>query len=346
VRPGVEVIRAEAQAIDLGARQVVTADQSLTYDQLVVSLGAELAPESLPGLAESAQTFYTFEGANRLREALNAFSGGTIAIVVAALPYKCPAAPYEGAMLIADCLRRRGLRGKTEVHVFTPEPQPMPVAGPDLGHAVAQMLLTRGITLHSLHRLTVVNPEIRELSFEDQHTVKYDMLVAIPPHRGPRLVREAGLANEAGWVPVDGATLRTEREDVYALGDVTAISLAGRWQPQIPLLLPKAGVFAHAQALTVACRIAARVRGSQGADTFSGGGYCALEAGAGEAGLAYGDFYAEPAPKIEIREVGRAWHLGKVLYEQWWLAPPGPRKATLAAALALGSRALCIPVTL
>src|SRR5581483_9791183 len=87
VRPGVEVIRAEAQAIDLGARQVVTADQSLTYDQLVVSLGAELAPESLPGLAESAQTFYTFEGANRLREALNAFSGGTIAIVVAALPY-------------------------------------------------------------------------------------------------------------------------------------------------------------------------------------------------------------------------------------------------------------------
>lgn len=346
VRPGVEVMNAEARGIDLPARRVETTGQDLTYDYLVVALGAELAPEAVPGLVAAAHTFYTFEGATALRDALQAFAGGTVAVVVTALPYKCPGAPHEGAMLIADFLRRRGLQEKVEVHLFTPEPQPMPVAGPALGEAVKGMLEARGIAFHPLHKLTSVNPEARELSFEGQETVKYDLLVAIPPHRGPSLVRETGLANEAGWVPVDHSTLATEREGVYALGDVTAIPLPGRWKPDVPLVLPKAGVFAHSQALTVARRIAIDINGNGARETFCGDGYCMLEAGEDIAGFAFGNFFAEPSPQVELRKIGRAWHLGKVLFEQWWLAPFGPRRAALQAALALGSRAVGVSVTL
>ena len=78
-----------------------------------------------------------------------------MAVVVSALPYKCPGAPHEGAMLIADFFRRRGLRDRVEVHLFTPEPQPMPVAGPVLGDAVRQMLEAKGIAFHPLHKLTL-----------------------------------------------------------------------------------------------------------------------------------------------------------------------------------------------
>ena len=346
VRPGVELVHAEAQGIDLEARRVATADGPLDYDHLVVALGAELAPEVIPGLTEAAHTFYTFEGATRLRDALNEFTGGTIAIVVGGMPYKCPGAPHEGAMLIADFFRRRGLAGKVEVHLFTPEPQPMPVAGQVLGEAVKGMLEARGIPFRPLHKLTSVKADSRELSFEGQETVKYDLLVAIPPHRGPLLVREAGLANEAGWVAVDRATLTTKHENVYALGDVTAIPIPGRWKPDVPLMLPKAGVFAHSQALTVARRIAAAVNGSEATDTFCGDGYCMLEAGEDVAGFAFGDFFAEPSPRVELRKVGRAWHLGKVLFEQWWLAPFGPRRTALGLALALGGRAMRIPLSL
>lgn len=86
-------------------------------------------------------------------------------------------------------------------------------------------------------------------------------------------MREAGLANEAGWIPVDRVTLRTKYENVYALGDVTAILIPGRWKSDISLMLPKAGVFAHAQAQAVARRIAAQVNGSPPASTFAGAGY-------------------------------------------------------------------------
>jgi len=342
-RPGVEVVLAEAQDIDLSNRRVTTSTQTLAYDTLIIALGAELAPEAIPGLPEAAHTFYTFDGAAKLRDALREFSGGTVAVVVSALPYKCPGAPHEEAMLIANTLRQRGLRDKVDVHLFTPEPQPMPVAGPALGDAVKQMLAGRGIAFHPLYKLTRVDGAARELSFEGKATVKYDLLVAIPPHRSPRIVREAGLANEAGWAPVDRHTLATKHENVFALGDVTAISIPGRWKPDVPLMLPKAGIFAHAQAEAVARRIAAEITGADIEERFSGNGYCMLEAGESLAGFAFGDFYAEPSPQVQLRRMGKTWHWGKVLFEQWWLAPFGLRRAALQRAMMLGSKALGIP---
>lgn len=345
VRPGVEVIIAEAQAINLANRVVQTSAQALSYDYLIVALGAELAPEAIPGLADAAHTFYTFDGATKLRDALQTFNGGKVAVVVSALPYKCPGAPHEGAMLIADTLHRRGLKN-VDVHLFTPEPQPMPVAGPALGEAVKQMLARKGVTFHPLHKLTAVDPSMRQLSFEGQELLNYDLLVAIPPHRGPRLAREAGLTNEAGWIPVERATLKTKADNVYAIGDATTISIPGRWKPDVPLALPKAGVFAHAQAEVAAHNIAAEIAGAETEKAFFGNGYCMLEGGEDLAGFAYGNFFAEPSPQIEIRQMGWVWHMGKVLFEQWWLAPYGLRRETLRLALTLGGKGLGIPVKL
>jgi len=343
---GVELLHGEARGIDLAAHRVETSAGSVTYDFLVVALGAELAPGSIPGLAESAQTFYTLDGAAKLRTALRNFNGGKIAIVVAGLPFKCPAAPYEGAMLVADLFQRHGLRNKVDLHLFTPEPLPMPVAGPELGNAVRKMVEGRGITFHPVHKLTEVNPATRTLSFEGTESFAYDLLVAVPPHRSPQVVREAGLANQSGWVPVDTAMLATKDESVYAIGDITALPLPGRWKPDVPLMLPKAGVFAHAQALIVARRIAGRIAGQAGPHKFSGEGYCMLEAGEHLAGFASGQFLAEPSPQIKLRKIGRSWHLGKVLFEKWWLAAPGVKKESLRLLMELGAKALRVPAAM
>ena len=152
------------------------------------------------------------------------------------------------------------------------------------------------------------------------------------------------MANEAGWVPVDRATLQTKHDNVYALGDVTTISIPGRWKPDVPLILPKAGVFAHAQAEVVARRIAAEIAGAKTADEFPGLGYCMLEAGESMAGFAFGNFFSEPAPPIGRGRMGGLGHWGKVLFEQWWLAPYGPERDALRLALIAGGRVLGIPI--
>jgi len=346
LRRGVELVPAEVLGIELVQRKVRTSAAEIAYDHLIVALGADLAPGAIPGLADASQTFFTFEGATRLWDTLKSFSGGRIAVVVSAMPYKCPGAPHEGAMLIADYFRRRGLSAKVEIHLFTPESQPMPVAGPQLGEAVRGMLHAKGIDFHPLHKLTSVDPGAREMSFDNGVRLGYDLLVAVPPHRAPRAAVDAGLTNQAGWIPVDPQTLRTSQDGVYAIGDVTAIPIPGRWKPDVPLMLPKAGVFAHAQAEVVAQRIVADVTGRSCEAAFCGDGYCMLEAGEDLAGFALGNFFAEPAPNVQLRQIGKAWHVGKVLFEKWWLAPVGVRRSAIGWAMKVGARLYGIPLRL
>lgn len=328
---GVELLHGDVTRLDPERRTVIVGERELGYDALVVALGAELAPETFPGYSDVAYDFFDLAGAARLAEALRAYPGGRTVVAVTKLPYKCPAAPYEAALLIDDALRRRGVRTRSEVVVFTPEPQPMPVAGPVLGAAVSELLAGRGIALRTDRTLASIDPAAHELVFTDGVRERFDLLAAVPPHRSPDVVRRSPIANENGWIPVDARTLRTRSEGVYAVGDVTTITLENG-KP-----LPKAGVFAHGEARVVARQIAASFGGAP-TTTFDGKGYCWVETGGGRAAFAEGNFYASPAPAIRLRAPGAHWHLGKVLFERSWIGG-GLERALAAAALRVGARA-------
>lgn len=336
---GVEVRRAEVQEIDPERSVVRAGGEELAYDYLVVALGADLAPEAMPGFAEAAHTPFDLPGATALWSALQGFEGGRVAVLVAATPYKCPAAPYETALLLDDHFRRRGMRDRVEMAVYTPEPAPMGVAGPAMGEAVVGMLQAKGITFNPLLNLTRIDPAQKTLIFGNREAAAFDFLAGVPPHKSPRVVRDSALANPAGWIPVDKRSLATSFENVYAIGDVTSIVLANG-KP-----LPKAGVFAHGEGETVAARIAEAVQGAAPRNEFDGMGYCWIEMGGGAAGFASGDFYAEPDPVVPVPRPGRLLHAGKVLYEKWWMGE-GLTRAAAGLGLRLGSRFLNIPASL
>lgn len=338
VGPAVQVVTAEVQELDLAQRVVRTSGGDIPFGYLIVAVGADLAPEALPGFA-AAHSVYDLEGAARLREALAGFSGGRVAVVIASLPFKCPAAPYEAALLLDSLFRRNGRRRGVDIQVYTPEGQPMPVAGPAMGQAVQELLAERGIGFHPSLRLAAIDGEGRHLVFEGGRQETFDLVIGIPPHRGPAVVREAGLANEAGWVPADPYTLATGHDGVYALGDVAAIPLPGRHHPDVPLMLPKAGVFAHAQGEAVAANILTELQGRPRAASFEGRGFCWIELGGGKAAFADGDFYARPAPTVDLRAPGSVWHWGKVLFERYWLSG-GLARPAWRVLLRLGSKAL------
>jgi sulfide:quinone oxidoreductase len=318
-RRGIEYVNADAMEIHPENRVVRTSAGDFAYDYLIVALGAELNPQAVPGLSETAHTPYSLEGCVALRDALKGFDGGKVAVAISALPFKCPAAPYETALLLEYAFRQKGMRDKVQLDVFTPEPLPMPVAGSVVGAAVKQFLDERGIGFHPQHKPAVVDPGKKEIAFENGQKADFDLLVAVPPHRSPEVVRKSSLANEAGWIPVDRGSMKTGFENVFALGDVTSIPLPGRYKPDIPLMLPKAGVFAHFQASAVAGNIASEIKGGTAGRVFSGKGYCFLEAGHGMAGYGSGNFYGEPQPAVAFGRPNRLWRFAKVLFEKWWL---------------------------
>ncbi len=329
--PGVELVQGKVTGIDPDRKAVFVGHNEHSYDTLVIALGAELDPASFPGYVEAAHDFFDLDGAAGLAETLSTFAGGRVVVAVTTLPYKCPAAPYEAALLIEDHLRKRGLRERSEVVVFTPEPQPMPVAGPVLGAAVSQLLAARGIALHTVRPLASIDAAAHELVFADGARERFDLLAAVPPHRAPDAVRGSSLAGQTGWIAVDPGTLRTKYDEVYAIGDVASITLANG-KP-----LPKAGVFAHAEGAVVAREIAASF-GGPAAHAFDGKGYCWVELGGGRAAFAEGDFYATPAPAIRLHSPGASWHIGKVLFERSWMAS-GLERALATAMLRIGARA-------
>ena len=312
-RAGVEVMQAEVLGLDLGRRQVKTNRGELSYAHLVIALGTELAPEMLPGFSEAASNVYTLEGATAAGQALREFEGGRVVVLISRLPFKCPAAPYETAFLAQSVLRQRGLGDQFNLAVYTPEPYPMPNAGPGVGHALADLLSSRGIDFHPGKMVESVDPAASQLVFAGGERVGYDLLLGVPPHRATGVLRSSELAAESGYIPVDPRTLATKVERVYAIGDATAIPVGGG------KALPKAGVFADGEAKVVARRIAAELAGERPSAVFEGKGSCFVELGNNMAAYASGDFYAEGGPQVKLRRPGRIWHLGKVALEQYWL---------------------------
>ena len=318
-RRNIEFIQADIQAIDPANHLVQTSAGEFSGNYLVIALGAQPAPELTPGFTEAAHTPYTLEGASRLRDALREFKGGRIVVAVTGLPYKCPAAPYETAIMIHAYLKKKGLRDATELLMISPEGMPMGTAGPAMAEAVEGMLAERNIPFRPLTGTRSVDAKSHELVLESGERLPFDLLAAVPAHRSPKVVRDAGLVNESGWIPVAPDTLTTQFEAVYALGDVTVIPLSGRFKPDVPLVLPKAGVFAHRQAEVVAHNLAAEILGWEKRQSFDGFGGCFIELGDGRAGYGEGNFYDAQAPSITLRPPAKRWHWVKVLIEKYWL---------------------------
>ncbi len=310
-RKNVRLVEEKAEKIDIRAQSVGTESQDLNYDRLVVALGAQLSFDEVPGLEAYSYSFYSLEGALKFRDAIENFQGGTIVVGVCRTPFKCPAAPYEMAFLLEENMRRA--KKKVEVQLFTPEPHPVPAAGSVIGKQVERLLTSRGIKYLPKTKPTKINEN--RIVFEDGSDLNFDLLVTVPPHRSPSIVVEAGLAEPAGWIPVNPQNLATKFENVYAIGDVASIETPHGHVP----FLPKAGAFAQGEAEVVANNIAVSITGKGQPRHWDGRGACHLQVSKSESAFLQGTFLSNP-PRLEFHPPSRKWFLDKVRRERDWLA--------------------------
>jgi sulfide:quinone oxidoreductase len=265
VKPGVRFVQSTIRSIDPATRRVECDDETLEADVLVVALGADLHPDATPGLVEGGHEFYTEAGAFALRDVLASFDRGRVIVGVTSMPFKCPPAPSETALLLHDMLTARGVREQCTISLAMPMGVPIPPS-PAASTALLVAFEERGIEWHPETLVQGLDPERQVALVAGGGELAYDLFLGVPVHRAPEVVVEAGLTVD-GWIPVDPLTLETSFPGVYAVGDVTSVGT------------PKAGVFAEGQATVVADRIVAQAHGEDSTSTYDGYGMCYLEFG-------------------------------------------------------------------
>ena len=303
---GIRVVGADITKIDPAARAAEVGGERIEADALIVALGAETVPAVVPGLAEYGIDVYDPEQVPRAAEAFAGLDGGRLAVGIFGAPYKCSPAPYELALLANEVLHER--KARATITVFTPQPMSIPVLGKAGCVGLEDRLVGQGIDFRPNSK--TVRVDAGAVVLDGGAEVPFDLLFAVPPHRVPRVVVEAGLAEQGGWVKVNPRTLETSFAGVYAVGDVTAFPMANK-QP-----FPKAGVFAESEGIVVADRIVARFADREPDALFDGEGFCFLEVGNGEAMFVRGNFLAEPDPVVELTPPSRESLEEKDRFEQ------------------------------
>lgn len=316
-RKGIDVVNAEVTAIDTKNERVTVSNKTtpIEYDHLVIALGAEYDPELVTGFREFANHNYDLESSTKLQSALSEFKGGSVAVGISSLPYKCPVAPYEAVLLLNERLggRKQDNNAQTKFVFFTPEAHPLPAAGPDAGTKAEELLKLKGIELRTKVRLKEVTEH--DLIFESGERIEYDLLYCVPPHRAPRVVRDARLVDSTGWIPSDPRSMKTSTPRVYAVGDVASFPTPRAFVPY----LPKAGTFAVGQARIVASNIANEIRGSGMEKSYDGHGACFMEVGSGLSAMVEGDFLGDSIKsKIEFKRPSGELHNEKIELEKRW----------------------------
>lgn len=287
---GIEYLNDEVTRIDVPSNRVQAKDHGwIEYDYLVVALGAELVPDRVAGFTGRGYNLYDAQQVPKLRDRLLELKRGRVAVSIMGMPYKCPPAPFEASMIIDGMLEKQGTRSSVEIDVYSPAPVALPVAGPQVSANVVDIISQRGIRFNPSHKLKSVSDH---LEFENGNRTDYDVLVGIPPHRAPEVVRSAGMA-EGDWITVDRRTMKTRFANVYAIGDVTEIKVGA-------MAVPKAGIFAEEQGKVAARQIMGEIGGRPAAAAFAGRGYCFMETGNGRAGYLDADFFNPAGPIFRL----------------------------------------------
>ncbi len=281
-KPSVRFAQETVTSIDPERRRVTTNASEYEPDILVVALGADVDPAATPGLEQEGSEYYSVSGAEKVSRLLPSFPGGDVIIGVLGPFFKCPAAPFETAVMMHDFLERRNLRSSSTIKVVSPMPRPIPISA-EASEGILNALRERDIGWWPETKFTRLDPGAKVATLADGRSEPYDLFLGVPVHRAPRVVEESALV-EGGWIPVDPATFATRFDNVYAIGDVTSAPV------------PRVGAIAEGEARTVADVLIHQVRGGDAPAPYAGIATCYIEMGGAKVARFEANFLSGPTP--------------------------------------------------
>ncbi|MFZ2513141.1 MAG: FAD/NAD(P)-binding oxidoreductase [Candidatus Saccharimonadales bacterium] len=300
----------------------------VSYDVLVIATGTRIDPTMTEGLLgddwrKDIHDYYTPDGADALRQALEKFQGGNLVVQIMEMPIKCPVAPLEFTFLADDYFKRRKMREKVKLTYVTPLPGAFtkPVAAAKLSH----MLSDRSVEVVTDFFTEKVDQTAKKVVCYDGREVPYDLLVCVPMNVGAKFLQGSELVNDVGFVKVNHRSLQsTNYPHIFAIGDAADVPTS------------KAGSVGHFEAHTLQRNIDHFLAGRPVEETFDGHSNCFVECGGGKALLLDFNYDTQPYEgtfpfagigPMKLLNPSRLNHWGKLAFRwvYWHMLLPGRR---------------------
>jgi len=184
----------------------------------------------------------------------------------------------------------------------TPYPRPYPAE--PMSRVVEPRFKGRGIEVVTFFNAESVDPAKREMYSLEGDTVSYDLLLAVPPHRGADVILKSGIGDRDGWIPTDKNTMKISGyENAYAVGDATDIPIS------------KTGVTAHLEAITATSNIVSAIRQKAELQKYNGRIHCPFEMGSGRAAFVIGTYNT---PVKEVQPTRLRYMMKKAFAKFYW----------------------------
>ena len=325
---GVKWIKAAVAAFEpKNSAIILDGCRVVKYGRLVVCPGLKLDWAAIEGLQDTlgrngVTSNYRYDLAPYTWQLVREMTHGRALFTQPPMPIKCAGAPQKALYLSADAWLRKGVLNHMDIQFMNAGGVLFGVK--DYVPALMEYIEKYDATLNFFHNLIAVDGPARKAIFKvsapdanpEEVTVDFDMLHVCPPQVAPDFIRVSPLADAAGWVDVDQATLRHKSFDnIWSLGDVMNAPNA------------KTAAAARKQAPTVAENIVADISGRSAVAQYDGYGSCPLTVERGKIVLAefgYGGVLKPSFPSILLdgtKPTRAAWFLKeKMLPPIYWKA--------------------------
>ncbi len=212
--PQIEVVAGRAR--EVRPKGVRIGGDWMPADAVVAAPGLTLARQRADPAAGPLPC-WDLPSAARTTARLLDLERGTVAIVIASLPYRCPPAPFGLAMRLSRHLRERG-RG-VRVVLTTPEAHPLEALGPEPGTHLLQACASVGVEVRLGWAPAREALARGRLVGEDGKPLAAELVLLVPAHRPSPLL--APLAGEGPLVPVNHQ-FETHWAGLFVAGDAAA----------------------------------------------------------------------------------------------------------------------------
>jgi len=232
----VKIVRGEVAAIDLDTRQVSISGRSfpLSYDVLVLALGATTNYWGVEGAEQFTLPFRSISDANRLRrrmtEALDRIPPDAApqdtrdALTFAVVGGGASGVELSTKMadLLRDAVKRRALRGEARVMIVEMTDRLVPGMGDEIREYVERELEAHRIEVHTQTRVARVTENVLTLEHNGRETsIETSGVVWVAGVRTNPIIESLKVEKDKrGLILVEPTLQVSGHKDAFALGDI------------------------------------------------------------------------------------------------------------------------------